>query len=112
MKRSVGLGDKVKNFEARIDEYAREEQVKRDAFKDKSSAEYIKAEQNWKAAVVDVDSSKSTGGFIGFIFSPEKSEGETNLLQTILRKGWNTVWRIYSLTRPWSNRVMQPGAAE
>ena len=60
MKLSEGLAalaEKAKDVEARVDEYTREEQTKRDALKEKWSAEYAKAEQDWKTAVAEVDSS-------------------------------------------------------
>lgn len=60
MKLSEGLAalaEKAKNVETRVDEYTREEQAKRDALKEKWSAEYKKAEQDWKTAVAEVDSS-------------------------------------------------------
>ena len=60
MKLSEGLAalaEKAKNVETRVDEYTREEQAKRDALKEKWSAEYAKAEQDWNTAVAEVDSS-------------------------------------------------------
>jgi len=60
MKLSEGLAalaEKANNVEARVDEYSREEQAKRDALKAKWSAEYAKAEQDWNSAVAEVDTS-------------------------------------------------------
>jgi len=60
MKLSEGLAalaEKAKGVETRVDEYSREEQAKREALKEKWSAEYAKAEQDWKTAVAEADSS-------------------------------------------------------
>ena len=60
MKLSEGLAalaEKAKGVEARVDEYSREEQAKRDALKETWSAEYAKAEQDWNSAVAEVDTS-------------------------------------------------------
>jgi hypothetical protein len=60
MKLSEGLAalaEKAKDVETRVDEYTREEQAKRDALKEKWSAEYAKDEQDWNSAVAEADSS-------------------------------------------------------
>ena len=60
MKLSEGLAalaEKAKGVEARVDEYSREEQAKRDVLKEKWSAEYAKAEKDWNSAVAEIDTS-------------------------------------------------------
>lgn len=53
----AALSLQAKGVEARVEEYSREEQVKRDALKAKWSAEYAQAEQDWDNSVSEIDES-------------------------------------------------------
>ena len=52
-------------------------------------------------------------GSIDVYFGPKSPPGkETNWVQTVPGKGWNTVLRMYGALEPWFNKTWRPGEIE
>ncbi len=45
-------------------------------------------------------------------FSPDKPDGEINWLQTIPKRGWFTILRLYGPLEPWFEKTWRPGEIE
>ncbi len=46
-------------------------------------------------------------------FAPEAPEGkESNWVQTVPGKGWNTIFRLYGPLEPWFDQTWRPGEIE
>jgi hypothetical protein len=52
-------------------------------------------------------------GSVDIYFGPEAPEGkESNWLQTVPGKGWNTILRLYGPLEPWFDQTWRPGEIE
>lgn len=57
--------------------------------------------------------SKNDDGSYDVYFGPEAPKGkESNWLQTVPRKGWFTILRMYGPLEPWLDKKWRPGEIE
>ena len=60
-----------------------------------------------KGVVINLD------GSVDVYFGPEAPTGkESNWIQTIPGKGWNTIFRLYGPLEPWYEKTWRPGEIE
>ena len=60
-----------------------------------------------KGVVINPDTS------VDIYFGPEAPKGkESNWIQTVPGKGWNTILRLYGPLEPWYDKTWRPGEIE
>lgn len=61
----------------------------------------------------DTGVQQNDDGSVDIYFGPEAPEGkESNWLQTVPSKGWNTILRLYGPLDPWFDQTWRPGEIE
>ncbi len=61
----------------------------------------------------DTDVVQNEDGSFDIYFAPEAPDGkESNWVQTVPGKGWNTIFRLYGPLEPWFDQTWRPGEIE
>jgi len=59
------------------------------------------------------DLQKNGDGSVDVYFGPKAPTGrESNWVQTVPGRGWNTILRLYGPLEPWFNKTWRPGEIE
>jgi hypothetical protein len=81
---------------------------------DNQTRSMLQTDQRWPAATSQNPKLASNAdGSVDIYFGPKAPAGkESNWIQTIPGKGWNTLLRLYGPLQPWFDKTWRPGEIE
>ena len=81
---------------------------------DNQTRSMLQTDQRWPAATSqNPDLKANADGSVDVYFGPAAPAGkESNWIQTVPGKGWNTLLRLYGPLQPWFDKTWRPGEIE